>query len=501
MLVDISHLKALIETGYLFDFTRLITICINILTELDITCYYSEDLTVEFIVPRSVTLDTQKIETLNVISHMCSIECCLSPLSVSRQMKTFENGKITYGVAKSTKYFLKISKLFSNYPVRQNKFSFLTLSSELKLVFRVVQFISGHLKFDLIHKNTQVYAKDTLTIIESFEINVGVVHHIKVDKLNKKNVGFAKIGSNFINFSKQLEERNAAFSIIFISKTCDMINSDHSLTVGAIESILECFGKPCVNQLLPMIVIPCCSRLKTGDTYKVNVGQDVVHANPANVHDFHFKIFDETMTANSKPIELNRITIDRKVFQKANVICQLDKKFILVSVLQKSECILYCIDQHAADERLRIESITRDFHHISDFNFTSTQFSLDQLQHLNEIKENIFIEAHILFIVSDHLSFISIPVVLKNAANTLIRCEEILSRYLNNQGFIDCVMPTLTSIACRSAIMFGDVLSISECRLLISHLSQCLNPFVCAHGRPSIVPLTTFKKRKRNYHQ
>jgi DNA mismatch repair protein MLH3 len=53
------------------------------------------------------------------------------------------------------------------------------------------------------------------------------------------------------------------------------------------------------------------------------------------------------------------------------------------------------------------------------------------------------------------------------------------------QGIIDM----LNSRACRSAIMFNDVLTEEECKLLLGKLAKCAFPFQCAHGRPSMVPL------------
>jgi DNA mismatch repair ATPase MutL len=66
------------------------------------------------------------------------------------------------------------------------------------------------------------------------------------------------------------------------------------------------------------------------------------------------------------------------------------------------------------------------------------------------------------------------------------------------------VVRTLASKACRStlfydniypantelgAIMFGDQLSKEESKSLLNKLKQCKNPFACAHGRPTVVPL------------
>lgn len=53
------------------------------------------------------------------------------------------------------------------------------------------------------------------------------------------------------------------------------------------------------------------------------------------------------------------------------------------------------------------------------------------------------------------------------------------------RGILDLV----NSRACRSAIMFNDVLSAEECGDLVRRLAECAFPFTCAHGRVSMVPL------------
>jgi len=68
----------------------------------------------------------------------------------------------------------------------------------------------------------------------------------------------------------------------------------------------------------------------------------------------------------------------------------------------------------------------------------------------------------------------------------------------------DCpkgILEMVNSRACRSAIMFNDVLTIEECNTLIDKLADCAFPFQCAHGRPSMVPLigmSTFDSLREN---
>ncbi|KAI9220679.1 hypothetical protein BC828DRAFT_382936 [Blastocladiella britannica] len=56
------------------------------------------------------------------------------------------------------------------------------------------------------------------------------------------------------------------------------------------------------------------------------------------------------------------------------------------------------------------------------------------------------------------------------------------------------VLALMHSKACRSAIMFGDPLDQQACRSLVHELGATAMPFQCAHGRPSIVPLLVASK-------
>ena len=83
--------------------------------------------------------------------------------------------------------------------------------------------------------------------------------------------------------------------------------------------------------------------------------------------------------------------------------------------------------------------------------------------------------------------------------------REIITSHVQKleEGTLEFTMPSgyqdwLNSIACRSAIMFGDTLTREQCRDLVEKLKKCKFPFQCgkfiwsdilAHGRPSMVPL------------
>ncbi|KAJ6002799.1 hypothetical protein N7451_005346 [Penicillium sp. IBT 35674x] len=57
------------------------------------------------------------------------------------------------------------------------------------------------------------------------------------------------------------------------------------------------------------------------------------------------------------------------------------------------------------------------------------------------------------------------------------------------------ILDLLNSRACRGAIMFNDPLSVDDCRTLVSRLARCAFPFQCAHGRPSMIPILDLRPR------
>jgi DNA mismatch repair protein MLH3 len=254
---------------------------------------------------------------------------------------------------------------------------------------------------------------------------------------------------------------------------------------------------------------------------------------------------------------------------EADVIAQVDRKFILVRMSaapvdggsSNPGSLLVLVDQHAADERCRIEELL-------DGMFTSQTTVSGSAEVINiktlglsspirfEIpaNETRLFKAYAEFFASwgCHYEVSDIPekghaVVSVNALPILIaeRCRaepklvmdllrsEIWKREENNRGFpvrsafatskrrsgridessalgdlpswvgqlTDCpegIVDLLNSRACRSAVMFNDVLSIEECENLISRLSNCVFPFQCAHGRPSMIPILDLTSQTRD---
>ncbi|CAG8981890.1 hypothetical protein HYALB_00013563 [Hymenoscyphus albidus] len=249
--------------------------------------------------------------------------------------------------------------------------------------------------------------------------------------------------------------------------------------------------------------------------------------------------------------------ISKQALLNAEIISQVDNKFILVKLntshsnaSQSDENeMLVIIDQHAADERIRIENLLEELctpnPNCSEAGILTT--TLEKTIHF-EISSR---EIELLRTHRQHFSRWGILLALppfgslpqsteKSKGKTLQKitvtslppgitercksyprllidlirteawkCEEkttipYLPKNENENENENEEQPTwfkqihtcprgildlLNSRACRSAIMFNDPLTREQCEGLVSRLAGCVFPFMCAHGRPSLVPL------------
>lgn len=207
--------------------------------------------------------------------------------------------------------------------------------------------------------------------------------------------------------------------------------------------------------------------------------------------------------------------LSKQGLNSARVVSQVDKKFILICIKESTNTndrteteLLVLVDQHAADERVRVEGLladlkaspilltkpltfeTQDREHslLSRLapSFAALGIVYDLTAPATSSKGKIIVKA--LPAAIAERCRLEPKVLLELIRSESWKCEEE-GRSLTTTTYPQGLLDMLNSRACRSAIMFNDELTKEECQTLVQRLANCAFPFQCAHGRPSMVPL------------
>ena len=223
----------------------------------------------------------------------------------------------------------------------------------------------------------------------------------------------------------------------------------------------------------------------------------------------------ETSTSGSD----NKISLTKDMLSNAQVIAQVELKFIII----KTACGVLCaVDQHAADERVALEKLESalcnpNLHDDTIINLTKRSVKKSDILRATQIippkrrilsqKDMSTVKHHYSLLQKWKFTFEEVEdqsLLITGLPSVCDRTAEV-SDFLDfvrilahSSGSTEIKPPfvkhVLASNACRYAIMFGDELTHDKCVELISSLSMCELCFICAHGRPSIIPLIDMNK-------
>jgi DNA mismatch repair protein MLH3 len=236
--------------------------------------------------------------------------------------------------------------------------------------------------------------------------------------------------------------------------------------------------------------------------------------------------------------------ISKTALFRADVIAQVDRKFILVKMplrdsRKAGSDALIMLDQHAVDERCKLEDLMSSYFEADGEGDIRAKVEFVDKPLVFEFadRELELLEQHRVFlgawgitydvqrsrkrnrtgecIALGYVKVTGLPPSIAERCGTEPQLlAELLRREvwdLSDSGhtatapffafaeedswvsnFHRCprgILDLLHSRACRSAIMFNDVLTSEDCEVLLERLTRCSFPFQCAHGRPSMAPL------------
>ncbi|XP_032689324.1 mismatch repair endonuclease PMS2 isoform X1 [Odontomachus brunneus] len=193
--------------------------------------------------------------------------------------------------------------------------------------------------------------------------------------------------------------------------------------------------------------------------------------------------------------ELQR-ELTKDSFGKMEIIGQFNLGFIIARL----EDDLFIIDQHATDEKFRFEKLS------NETKLKTQKLIMPKSLNFSALNETILIEHQQTFEdngftfkideqaePSKRIELIGMPVSggwqfgQDDIEELVFLIREGGSENKEKHIFRPSrVRQMLASRACRSAVMIGTALSISEMQRLVTQMTQMQNPWNCPHGRPTI---------------
>lgn len=221
----------------------------------------------------------------------------------------------------------------------------------------------------------------------------------------------------------------------------------------------------------------------------------------------------------------------RKMLTQGQAISQVDHKFILArfgAYHRLEHSVLVLVDQHAADERCRVEKLFWSL--LTDpsvalpeplvYNISATEahdiallkayFKRWQVGYELSFPKTEVLRNNAGISKGDHQLLVStlpacvsvrcrthpqlvVDMIREQAAREDVRLSlstpPIVSKGIPAQDIPVSLLEMINSRACRSSIMFNDELDVNQCQDLLTRLSSCTLPFQCAHGRKCIFVL------------
>jgi len=172
-------------------------------------------------------------------------------------------------------------------------------------------------------------------------------------------------------------------------------------------------------------------------------------------------------------------------------------------LIGENEKGMYLVDQHAAQERINYEYYKEKFSHLD----LTMQPLLVPLQLEYPMSEFMILEERkdILEKVGIHLELFGqhgyilrqLPLWMKKIDENIFVDEMIQSvLHKNELNVIDLQEHAIATLSCKASLKANTYLSLSDMQTIFDNLMRCDNPYVCPHGRPTILFYSEYELEK-----
>ena len=283
-----------------------------------------------------------------------------------------------------------------------------------------------------------------------------------------------------VKFSKEIELKE--LMIDGISRALDHINLTYQVKQE----------KPVFKPQLDQLDLDIDFKQEEYQEKPISVKEDIKKYEVKKPIIQHQYIEEDTkeVPTQSRPLK----EMKKKIFVKA----QIHGTYIV----GEDETGMYLIDQHAAQERINYEYYLDRFSHVDmtmrDLLIPITvEYPLSECMIIEERKE-------LLKEVGIHLEPFGNGFILKqlpmwmNQINEHIFLEDMIQQVLkdNKIDLLSLQEHAIATLSCKASLKGNTHLSIEGMQNIVDRLMRCDNPYVCPHGRPTIIHYSSYELEK-----
>ncbi len=202
-----------------------------------------------------------------------------------------------------------------------------------------------------------------------------------------------------------------------------------------------------------------------------------------------------TIQQVQKPIIKEKREMKEKIYAKA----QIHGTYLI----GENEKGMYLVDQHAAQERINYEYFKEKYSHLDltmqpliaplQFEYIMSDFLVikESKSLLDEVGIHLEVFSQQGFVVRE------LPMWMKNIDEKIF-IEEMIDQLLSDQK-IDVMAlreHAIATLSCKASLKANTYLSMMDMQTIFDNLMCCVNPYVCPHGRPTILFYSDYELEK-----
>ncbi len=291
-----------------------------------------------------------------------------------------------------------------------------------------------------------------------------------------------------VKFSKEYELRDLI--IEGVSQALENVNLTYEVKNRTTER--EIF-KPDLNQMTFELKDPEVKTIPIDKQEKKDVIPVIKEDNVEYKVDFKENVLKEVKQVRKEDIVLK--PIKEKIYAKA----QIHGTYLI----GENEKGMYLVDQHAAQERINYEYFKEKYSHLDlTMQPLLVPIQLDYMMSdflIIEERKALLDEVGIHLEVFSNQGFIvrSLPLWMKNIDEKVF-IEEMIDQLLKKNA-VDVMAlrdHAIATLSCKASLKANTFLSLNDMQTIFDNLMRCDNPYVCPHGRPTILFYSEYELEK-----